>query len=62
MEIKEMVSGFIEIIQTVGFPIAAAGYLLWMHNKTLKEMSENINKLSNGLSEINGYLKGLNHD
>ena len=62
MEIKDILSGFITVIQTVGFPIAVAGYLLYMHDKTLKEMSENINKLSNGLSEICGFLKGLKHD
>ena len=48
-----------EVIQTVGFPIAVAGYLLYMHEKTLKEIANNINKLSNGLSEICGFLKGI---
>ncbi len=59
MDIKEMIASLIEVIQTVGFPIAVAGYLLYMHDKTLKEIANNINKLSNGLSEICGFLKGI---
>ncbi len=62
MDFKELISGFKELIQTVGFPIVVAGYLLYMHDKTLKEIASNINKLSNGLSEICGYLKGLKND
>lgn len=62
MDFKKLVSSLIELIQTVGFPIAVAGYLLYMHDKTLKEIANNINKLSNGLSEICGFLKGLKND
>ena len=62
MDIKNVISILKELIQTVGFPIVVAGYLLYMHDKTLKEIASNINKLSNGLSEICGYLKGLKDD
>ncbi len=62
MDIKEMIASAIELIQTVGFPISIACYLLYIHDKTLKDIANNINKLSNELSEICGYLKGLKND
>lgn len=43
----------INAIGSVGFPIVACGALFWMINTTMKELTEAINKLADGIGRMN---------
>lgn len=49
---------FIQIISTVGFPIACCMGLFWMINNTLKQMQETIDNNTKVMNELLHYTRG----
>jgi len=52
----------VKIIQSVGFPVAVAIYLLWKYEKRLKELSDIMQEMSKILAIIKEYVKKANGD
>ena len=56
----EQSTEIINAIGSVGFPIVACCALFWMINTTMKELTQAIDKLSDGISKISEERNSVN--